>query len=338
MDLLYYPHKNYTILFLLFQYANKPKDCSIPLFIFYLLDSLLFLFYNGLMNTIQNIPINDQKIIISESIGFSMQLLNDRALPLHNHDYYEIFYVLDGEIQHTLNGNTQTLSIGDCYLITPLDSHAIVGNGSSLRDFLISRTIFEDILRLVTHSENPLIFCNKETNSVRFSVSELMELEAIALHYSSTAELIRKRGLGTELLIKVFNKFFKLIDNETPSDSPVTQKILDLLNTSAGIQGGIPFICEALQYSESYIYHCFKYHMGVTLSQYLKDIRLKYIEYYLKTSNYSLQTIANLVGLESLSYLNRIFKEKYAMTPIKFKKRYANPSPPPPKKAKRKGR
>lgn len=277
--------------------------------------------------------------MISESTGFSMQLLNDPTLPIHNHDYYEIFYVLDGEVRHTLNGKTQNLSMGNCYLITPLDAHEISSpTPSSQRDFLISRTIFEDILRLVTHSENPLIFFNEGTNPVRFSVSELMELEAIALHYSSTADLTRKRGLGTELLIKILNKFFKQIDNETPSDSSVTQKILDLLNTSAGIQGGIPFICETLQYSESYIYHCFKFHMGITLSQYIKEIRLKYIEYYLKTSNYSLQTIANLVGLESLSYLNRIFKEKYAITPIKFKKRYANPSPPPPKKHKKKSR
>lgn len=291
------------------------------------------------MNTTQNTSLNQQKTIVSESTGFSMQLLVDSSFPQHKHEYYEIFYVLDGEVQHTLNGTAKTLSMGDCYLITPLDTHAISSPApSSSRDFLISSSIFEDILRLVTHSDNPLLFFNGHTNSVRFSVSELMELEAIALHYSSTADLIRKRGLGTELLIKVLNKFFRQIDNETPSDSPVTQKILDLLNTSAGIQGGIPFICETLQYSESYVYHSFKYHMGITLSQYIKDIRLKYIEYYLKTSNYSLLTIANLVGLESLSYLNRIFKEKYAMTPIKFKKRYANPSPPPPKTHKKKNR
>jgi len=93
----------------------------------------------------------------------------------------------------------------------------------------------------------------------------------------------------------------------------------------------LPHSCKALQYSESYVSHRFKFHWGVTFSQYPKDTRLKYIEYYLKTTNYSLKNIADLVGIESLSYLNRIFKEKYNVTPLKYRKLYANPSPNPSK-------
>jgi YesN/AraC family two-component response regulator len=73
-------------------------------------------------------------------------------------------------------------------------------------------------------------------------------------------------------------------------------------------------------YSPIYISRLFKKYVGVTLSDYLKEIRLSHTAYYLENTNYSLQQICNLVGLDNLSYLNKIFKEKYGTTPIKYRK------------------
>jgi AraC-like DNA-binding protein len=52
----------------------------------------------------------------------------------------------------------------------------------------------------------------------------------------------------------------------------------------------------------------------------MKDVRLSHVAYYLENTNYSLQQICNLVGLDNLSYLNKIFKQKYGITPIKYRK------------------
>lgn len=270
--------------------------------------------------------------ILDES-GFSMQLLQGNFTSSQDRgEYYEIIYILDGEVEYVSKTDSTNLSIGELRLISPDDKYSISGNSSSLlRLVTISRQIFEDYISLITHSEEPYFSFPTEKGSVHLSVSELMELEADALRYSSVSDLARKRGLGAEMLAKILNRFFNEIETSHPSDSPLMQRILDLLNTPAGIRGGLPYICKTLQYSESYVSHRFKFHWGVTFSQYIKETRLKYIEYYLKTTNYSLKNIADLVGIESLSYLNRIFKEKYNITPLKYRKLYANPSPNPSK-------
>ena len=281
------------------------------------------------MNNIKNLE-QQTNSILDES-GFSMQLWQGNFKSSQDcGEYYEIIYILDGEIEYVSKTENANLSIGELRLISPYDKYSISCNSSSLlRLVTISRQIFEDYIALITHSEEPYFSFPIEKSSVRLSVSELMELEAVALRYSSVSDLARKRGLGAEMLAKILNLFFNEIETSHPSDSPLMQRIFDLLNTPAGIRGGIPYICKTLQYSESYVSHRFKFHRGVTFSQYIKDTRLKYIEYYLKTTNYSLKNIADLVGIESLSYLNRIFKEKYNVTPLKYRKLYANPSPIP---------
>lgn len=282
------------------------------------------------MNTL--IKSDTQNSLLPDESGFALQILQGANRPLCSHNYFEIIYVLDGEAEIVKEGEKSELSLGDCRLIAPNTLHSVSSPAASLRrSVIVSPKIFEEYLSLIAHQDEKYLTLPIKKDLVHLSVSELMELEAIALRYSSVSDLTRKRGYGTEILIKIFNIFFNEIERSKPSDSPLMQRILDLLNTSAGIRGGLPYICKTLQYSESYVSHRFKFHWGVTFSQYLKDTRLKYIEYYLKTTNYSLKNIADLVGIESLSYLNRIFKEKYNVTPLKYRKLYANPSPNPSK-------
>lgn len=291
---------------------------------------MLFDVYNCCMNTF--ISSDSKNSLLPDESGFALQILQSANRPLCSHRYFEIIYILDGEAELVKEGEKSKLSLGDCRLIAPNTQHSISSQGALLqRSVIISNKIFEEYLSLIAHQDEKYMALPVNHDFVHLSVSEVMELEAIALRYSSVSDLTRKRGYGAEMLIKIFNIFFNEIEKSKPSDSPLMQRILDLLNTSAGIRGGLPYVCKALQYSESYVSHRFKFHWGVTFSQYLKDTRLKYIEYYLKTTNYSLKNIADLVGIESLSYLNRIFKEKYNVTPLKYRKLYANPSPNPSK-------
>ncbi len=129
------------------------------------------------------------------------------------------------------------------------------------------------------------------------------------------------------LLLNILLKFFK--NNESTESVPqsLSEQILYCLNKNTHIQGGIPSLSKQLKYSSSYLCHVFKQQTGTPLSQHIKHLRLQYIAYYLKTTNYSLQKIADLVGIESLPYLNKIFKEKYNVPPIKYRKQFNNQSP-----------
>ena len=116
------------------------------------------------------------------------------------------------------------------------------------------------------------------------------------------------------------------------------KKIISLLNTTDGIFYGIPSVINQYNYSPIYLSRIFKKYMGITMSDYLKNVRLNYAELYLQTTSLTLEEITEQIGLQSTSYLNKIFKEKHGTTPNKYRNLYrktvANANQPRPKRSK----
>lgn len=79
-------------------------------------------------------------------------------------------------------------------------------------------------------------------------------------------------------------------------------------------------IAAAVGFSESHFMRYFKETMGTSFVEYLRDYRLTIASRLLTSSDSSILNIAAETGFENLSYFNRVFKEKYKMTPRQFRK------------------
>lgn len=79
-------------------------------------------------------------------------------------------------------------------------------------------------------------------------------------------------------------------------------------------------IAAAVGFSESHFMRYFKETMGTSFVEYLRDYRLTIASRLLASSDSSILNIAAETGFENLSYFNRVFKEKYKMTPRQFRK------------------
>ncbi len=64
----------------------------------------------------------------------------------------------------------------------------------------------------------------------------------------------------------------------------------------------------------------FKNTMGTSFIDYLNEYRLTMASRLLISSDSSILDIAAEVGFDNLSYFNRVFKQKYSMTPRQFRK------------------
>ena len=278
--------------------------------------------YNISMATFTNINLFNLHDIIPSNLDISTKLtVSMLNVPQHSHSYYEILYIISGKLSHNFNGNEQILTEGDCILLTPNDTHSLRSDGFSVhRDILISKELFESEIALLIQSPNGIEpFLDQINSSIHFSLNELIELENFAQKFNSTTLILHKKAVALSLLFQVLTKMVYQKDTATQHQS-IVDIILDKLNTLAGLQGGIPYLVKHLKYSESYLRHKFKKQIGIPLSIYIKDLRLNYIVYYLKNTNYSLSQIANMVGIESLPYLNKIFKEKYDIPPITYRR------------------
>ena len=79
-------------------------------------------------------------------------------------------------------------------------------------------------------------------------------------------------------------------------------------------------IAATVDFSESHFMRYFKETMGTSFVDYLRDYRLTIASRLLTTSDSSILDIAAESGFENLSYFNRVFKQKYSMTPRQFRK------------------
>ena len=262
--------------------------------------------------------------LIPDKLEIVTQVISNANCKPHNHDFYEIFYVVNGNMEHSLNGDERTLSTGDCIVLSPSDTHMFKTLGESMhRDLLVSCSLFESTLSLVTQTkENVSEFFEDISLPLHFSPAEIVELENIAQKFTRENDADKKRCTGIIFLLNILLKLFKNNEHTDSVPHSLSEQILDCLNKNIHIQGGIPSLSKYLKYSSSYLCHIFKKETGIPLSQHIKHVRLTYISYYLKTTNYSLRKIADLVGIESLPYLNKIFREKYNVSPIKCRKQY----------------
>lgn len=270
-----------------------------------------------------------QPNMILDSLEFATQLVTNNCTKSHKHTHYEIVYVLSGSLTHYFNGTKQILTTGDCVILFPEDVHSYsTDNVSVNRDIMISTSFFNKIVSIILSGQQSSISPNYESRLlknktfVHFNSDEITDLENIIRNFSETEDIIGKRCACSVFTIKILTKFFEK-PKLTTRNSSITERILECLTRTPAIKEGIPWICKHLKYSSSYVCQSFKKETGIQLSLYIKDLRLTYLAYYLKNTQYSLSEISELIGIESLSYINKIFKEKYGITPARFRKNHS---------------
>lgn len=72
--------------------------------------------------------------------------------------------------------------------------------------------------------------------------------------------------------------------------------------------------------SPTYLSYLFKKQLGITFKEYLINIRLKKSKELIETTNLSIGEISKLVGIEDQNYFSRLFKKKFGVSPLNYKK------------------
>ena len=142
-------------------------------------------------------------------------------------------------------------------------------------------------------------------------------------------EISKTKPQGYELYIKSqLYQFFFILDNRcrnltTGSNRKTLDKmkiVLKYIENNYMQKITIADISATVDFSESHFMRYFKETMGTSFVDYLRDYRLTIASRLLTTSDSSILDIAAESGFENLSYFNRVFKQKYSMTPRQFRK------------------
>lgn len=269
---------------------------------------------------------NEKLNLVFDTIGMSTNVIHNINYGLHHHLHYEIVLVLAGTIHHKIEGEseTETLSIGDVRMILPYEKHSLYCSNSSIhRDILISKEFFQELSKLVNLSEK-INFSN-----TKLTIEELNEFNKKFQLFTQETNPVSKKLLSINILSSLILKavYHENSLHYQPNNYPdIVNRLLNFFDRPLYLQLTLKDIIDHENYSPIYVANLFKKHVGITPTQYLKEVRLKHICYYLTNTSYTLQRICSLVGLDNLSYMHKIFKERFGMSPTKYRNKNSNTS------------
>ena len=119
------------------------------------------------------------------------------------------------------------------------------------------------------------------------------------------------------ILLYSFSRFSAL----TPKGSSLINKIIELTEENFKDNSfSINTVAEELGYNTKYISHIFKEKSGVTYSEYLRDLRIKYAISLFDHGIDSVKNVAALSGFSDPLYFSTVFKKCVGVTPKEYKK------------------
>ncbi|NHC42599.1 AraC family transcriptional regulator [Bacillus sp. MM2020_1] len=254
--------------------------------------------------------------------------------PLHKHDYIEVNYVYNGELNQTVGGRPITLKKGELLLLNQHIEHEIKACAEEdiVINFIIRPAFFDFIFSFLS-SENMVsdFLINSlynNTQNGQFLYYKVADVLAIQDLIGKIIEEIMHSSTFSESSIKLYMGLFmiELIKNSDKVERKEEASIHHYL------------IVESLKYIEDHFKDASLYeladrlkqsHYGLsktikkgttrTFKELLQERRLVKAKELLEGTDLSIGAIVEQVGYDNISYFYRIFKGKYGRTPKEYR-------------------
>ncbi|MBE6667562.1 MAG: helix-turn-helix domain-containing protein [Ruminococcaceae bacterium] len=245
----------------------------------------------------------------------------------HYHDYYEIFIPLSSNALHLVNGKEIPLLERTVIFIRPEDTHDYICQGTDSFDMLNITFTKETAEGIFSYIDMPdalrHIHAFPLPPTALLSESEFSAL----LDRMNSIRLIgtdKKRLKGALRLFVariIFENF--LVSPEAQSNVHIPLWLTELcerLRENNNFIEGISAVDRLSEKSREHIARSMKKYYGMTLSEYINDLRLNYIANMLLHSNHDILDIIFQSGFNNVSWCYKCFSKKYGVSPDKYRK------------------
>lgn len=261
--------------------------------------------------------------------------------PRHCHSYYEISYMIRGKRYETLNNSRYEVGSNSLFFIPPLTIHNI----SNITDV-------EDVIIQFDHQflrNSSILFDNRYVMKPTKSQGEYFQLEP-SDNICQIFNAIRYQCHMRDLIIKKSDAFFKeKFSTDLNLNSLCIQLIATMLNEDklyielngaaySDIINLNPLISKILAHPEkpinmqaasrivgmsySHFSRFFEKATGFQYTNFCNLLRIRHAEELLITTSLPITEVAAAIGIDTISYFTRLFKQINGATPSSYRKKY----------------
>ena len=272
---------------------------------------------------------------VVKRLGFSA---DDPPPPLTWHTYLELFILLSRECRLQIGGSTLTLSAGDVLVMDHMKLHAVRDFPGRAAEAIVIRFLPEMVRGFATGAADHLMllpfYCQDEVKPhvLRATDSAAAEVHfALARVLASFAESARSpywqtgaRAYFLEVLHHLACRFQaaeRLRELFAPQQAKTTrlQKLFEHIDRNYASRISLPAAATLAGLSKPQFHAVFKKATGLTLVDYLTQVRLTRAIRLLRETDRSIAEIAMQVGFADQSYFDRRFRRRFGRTPRQYR-------------------
>ncbi len=278
------------------------------------------------------------RFLQNDSVEIQSRLQYD-ILP-HQHAFFEMAYIVDGQAIHTLNGVDMFVQKGDYFIIdydaehkytifndTPFELINVLFKPELIDKSLKSCRSFQEFINhyLIRISYTSL---EQKPTSMRFHDADgsiykiiLQAKEAYDKMDLGYVELVRCYII--EIIIRTLQTIRK---NEPASGADgVSSYMKDYVEKNFMNPITLSDLSQMLNFSLPYLSCKFKQDTGQTFVQYLQGKRMEQSGQLLANTDKTIEEVAELVGYQDIKFFRMVFRRYWGMTPREFKKTHRKP-------------
>lgn len=266
--------------------------------------------------------------------GILLELCNHRSTAPHQHEFFELVYVLSGRTLHSFGDSNKILRAGDFFLIDLGTVHSYTAiqteepfaiiNCMFVPKFL-NRALtyakqFDDILKdyltQFTHEKFPTPPTRNIYHDPDGKVQFLMK------------QMLAEYNTGKKEYMELIRSYLSaaiiyLVRNESTDNSQaknITLMIKDYVLKNYNQQLTLSEICRNVNFSLSNISVIFEKNVGMSFRNYLQKVRIEKACELLARTDKNIADIAYLIGYSDPAFFYRLFKKSLNMTPMDYRK------------------
>ncbi|WP_392558820.1 helix-turn-helix domain-containing protein [Orbus mooreae] len=251
---------------------------------------------------------------------------NQVAFPRHYHEFYELVIVSAGNGMHSWNDETHPITCGDVLYINSDDIHSYQSvNQLQLNNILYQRellSISAVIEQYLPHKSLPQAerFWRIHPSFLK-QISLLTEQLQVESKKNNMSSIHLSESLLLQLVI-LLHRFRYQPNTNFPAPTHQLDILFTVLHNSIARSFNLEHFCQQQKIPSRSLIRIFKNQTGMTITEYLQQLKAAKAMNLLRNTQYSISIIANECGYEDSNYFSAVFRKIANQTPSQYRAKF----------------